>query len=661
MQFGAILSALQNFASLELWLFIGLGTVIGLIFGLIPGISGMLAITLMLPFIFVMTPMQALPLMMTIMAIQFMGGAISAILLNLPGTPGSSATLIDGFPMTQKGEGGRALGAAQMASGLGNVLTAFVALLVIPLILPMIVALRSADMVFIILLGITFIGILATGSMIKGLLSGCVGLMISFIGFQPTSGADRFIFNSPYLYDGIALIPLLLGLFALPEMVALAARGGTIARTQTVIKGSADVLRGVKDVLIHWPLVLRSQLIGFIAGAIPGVGASPATFIAYGQAKATSKHKETFGKGNVEGVIAVESANNACESGALLTTLALGIPGSPIMALMLGAITMLGLVPGPQMLTQNLDLSITLIWVIAVSGVIGVAICLPLAPHLSRVAFIPGHILVPIVLVLALTGAYGYHRLYNDVLVALIFGVVGLAMRRFDFNRPALLLGFILGPIFEKFFFIALKADGPLFFVRPISLALIAITIAVIAFGPIKDIIRHRRGVSESPKRAEHGLKLGGNGYIYIILVAISLFVLVWSFTEIPTFQSRLLPVAIGGIILLLAAIGLRHELLYGDKPESHGEKDTSFMAQETWRGYVVNLSWVAGFLLAIYLVGYLISIPLFVLFYMKRLGARWLTSIISTVLATSSIYVMFEIFLDLELYRGLFLMWLGY
>ncbi|MBU2608504.1 MAG: tripartite tricarboxylate transporter permease, partial [Chloroflexi bacterium] len=288
-------------------------------------------------------------------------------------------------------------------------------------------------------------------------------------------------------------------------------------------------------------------------------------------------------------------------------------------------------------------------------------ICLPLAPHLSRVAFIPGHILVPIVLVLALTGAYGYHRLYNDVLVALIFGVVGLAMRRFDFNRPALLLGFILGPIFEKFFFIALKADGPLFFVRPISLALIAITIAVIAFGPIKDIIRHRRGVSESPKRAEHGLKLGGNGYIYIILVAISLFVLVWSFTEIPTFQSRLLPVAIGGIILLLAAIGLRHELLYGDKPESHGEKDTSFMAQETWRGYVVNLSWVAGFLLAIYLVGYLISIPLFVLFYMKRLGARWLTSIISTVLATSSIYVMFEIFLDLELYRGLFLMWLGY
>lgn len=661
MQFGAILSALQNFASLELWLFIGIGTVIGLIFGLIPGISGMLAITLMLPFVFFMTPMQALPLMMTIMSIQFMGGAISAILLNLPGTPGSSATLIDGFPMTQRGEGGRALGAAQAASGLGNILTALVALAVIPLILPMVIALRSADMVFIILLGITFIGVLATGSMVKGLLSGGIGLMISFIGFQPTSGAERFIFGSPYLYDGIALVPLLLGLFAIPEMVALATRGGAIARTQVVIGGTADVMRGVRDVFSHKSLVLRSQLIGFIVGAIPGVGASPATFIAYGQAKATSKHPETFGKGNVEGVIAVESANNACESGALLTTLALGIPGSPIMALMLGAITMLGLFPGPQMLTENLDLSITLIWVIAVSGVIGVAICLPLAPHLSRIAFIPGHLLVPIVLVLALTGAYGYHKLFNDVLVAAIFGVVGLAMRRFDYNRPALLLGFILGPIFEKFFFIALKVDGPLFFVRPISLALIAVTIAVIAFGPIKHMRQRQTEASKSaPKRSKPRLKLGGNAIIYIILLVIALTMIVWSLFGIPYFQSRLLPVIIGSIVILLAGIGLRNEIWAEEKPEIADEKGTGLMAQETWRGYAINLSWVASFLVGIYVVGYLIAIPLFVLFYMKRLGARWLTAVISTLITTGFIYVVFEIALELKLYRGLLLTLLG-
>lgn len=499
MVFHAIFEALRNFATLDMWLVIGAGTLIGLIFGVVPGISGMLAMTLMLPFIFFMTPMHALPLMMTIMAIQFQGGAISAILLNLPGTPGSSATLIEGFPMTQRGEGGRALGAAQAASALANILTALVALAVIPLILPMVVALRSADMVFIILLGLTFIGVLATGSMIKGLLSGGVGLMISFIGFQPTTGAERFLFGSLYLYDGIPLIPLMLGLFAVPEMVALAARGGNIAQGEVAVQGTADVWRGVRDVLRHKSLVLRSQLIGFLIGTLPGVGASPATFIAYGHARQTARDPETFGKGNVEGVIAVESANNACESGALLTTLALGIPGSPVMALLLGAMTMLGLFPGPQMLTKNLDLSITLIWVIAISGVLGVAICLPLAPRLSRVAFIPGSLLAPIVLVLALTGAFGYHDRIEDVVVAVVFGLIGLIMRRFDYNRPALLLGYILGPIFEKFFFIALKADGPYFFMRPISLGLIVAIIAVVAMGPLKALIQSingkRRGI----------------------------------------------------------------------------------------------------------------------------------------------------------------------
>jgi TctA family transporter len=321
--------------------------------------------------------------------------------------------------------------------------------------------------------------------------------MISFIGFQPTTGAERFIFDNLYLYDGIPLIPLMLGLFAIPEMVALAVRGGRIAQNQVPIKGTADVWRGVMDVFRHKSLVLRSQLIGFLAGALPGVGASPATFMAYGHAKQTSRNPETFGKGNVEGIIAAESANNACESGALLTTLALGIPGSPVMALLLGTITMQGLIPGPDMLTKHLDLSITLIWVIAVSGVLGIAICLPLAPRLSRVAFIPGSLLAPIVLVLALTGAFSYHARFEDVAVTVIFGVIGMIMRRFDYNRPALLLGFSLGPIFEKFFFIALKADGPYFFMRPISLTLIAIIIAVIVIGPLKALIkgaRARRG-----------------------------------------------------------------------------------------------------------------------------------------------------------------------
>ncbi|MFH0913904.1 MAG: tripartite tricarboxylate transporter permease [Chloroflexota bacterium] len=498
MDFGAIFRALANFGSLEIWLYMAIGIVLGLIFGVIPGISGMLAIALLLPFIYTMVPLKAFIMMMTILATQYLGGAVSAILLNIPGTAGNSATVLDGFPMTQRGEGGRAIGAAQAAGALAHLITAIVSLFMVPVIIPLIITLRSADMVFVIVLGIVFIGALSGGSMVKGLMSGGLGLMVALIGFQASTAAARFTFGSLYLYDGIPLIPVMLGLFAIPEMVSLATTGGAIAKTQVVIKGWSDVWRGVKDVFRCKALVLRTQLIGFIVGIAPGAGATPAAFISYAHAKQTSKSPETFGKGNVEGVIAPESGNNACEAGDLLTTLALGIPGSPPMALLLGAITMLGLAPGPEMLTKHLDLSLTLLWAIGIAAVFGAIICLIAAPHLSKVAFIPGRVLVPLVLVLAFTGSFAYHKSIEDVLVMVIFGALGFLMKRFEFNRAGLLLGFVLGSIFEKYLFLALKTGGPFFFVRPISLGLIFFTIFVMAFGPVKELVQRRRKVSRA-------------------------------------------------------------------------------------------------------------------------------------------------------------------
>ncbi|MFH0914789.1 MAG: tripartite tricarboxylate transporter permease, partial [Chloroflexota bacterium] len=401
---------------------------------------------------------------------------------------------LDGFAMAKKGEAGRALGAAQAASGLANIVTAVFTLALIPLIMPIVMAVRSADMVFLMLLGISFIAVLTSGSTLKGLISGGVGLLISLIGFQPLTAIPRFTFGSLYLYDGIPLIPVALGLFGIPEMIALATTGGSIARSGIVVKGMKDVMRGVKDVFQHIPLVIRSNIIGYVVGVMPGLGASPATFIAYSQAKQTSQHPETFGSGNVEGVIAPESANNACESGALLTTLALGVPGSAPMALMLGAFIILGLVPGPEMLTRHLDLSLTLVWVVAVAGVLGLAFYLPLCPRLAVVATIPGRVLVPLIVLIAFVGAFASRLEVNDVLAVLAFTVIGLAMRKFDFNRPALFLAYILGALFERFFFIALNADGPLFFVRPISLILIAGILAVILYNPLKRLYLRRKG-----------------------------------------------------------------------------------------------------------------------------------------------------------------------
>ncbi len=494
----AFRQALQNFG--DIWFLVPMlsGTALGLLFGIIPGVSSLIGVALLLPFIYGMPPEQALPMLVALAAVGFTGGAITAILLNVPGDV-NQATLIDGFPMTQKGEAGRAIGAALASSGLGGIVTVFFALAMVPLVLPMVMAIQSADMVFMVLLGISFIAVLGRGSMVKGLISGGLGLMISMIGLQPMTGAPRFCFGSIYLFDGIPLIPITLGLFALPEMIALAAGGGAIARTGVVIKGMGQVLEGVKDVFRHWILWLRSSMIGFIIGIIPGIGAMTGIFVAYGQAKQTSKHPEKFGTGIVEGVIAPESANNASQAGALLTTLALGIPGSAIMAILLGAFLMVGLTPGPAMLTEHLDLSLSLLMVLIAANLIAALICLLAGPHLAKISFTPARVLVPLVVVLIFAGSFIFQESFNDLIMLLIFTVLGLAMRRFSYSRPALFLGYILGFLFETYLFIALRGAGPLFFMRPISLTLIVIIIVLMCSSPIRRLLEHRfkRGVKK--------------------------------------------------------------------------------------------------------------------------------------------------------------------
>ncbi len=486
--------ALQYFTIPGTWVVVVLGVVTGLVFGLIPGIGGMLAIVLALPFILALAlkPEQALPLLLSISAVQFTAGSILAILIAVPGTPVNAATLIDGFPLTQKGEGGRALGAALVSSGAGGIVSVILALAMVPLVLPMVMAITSADMVFIILLGITFIATLSRGSMIKGLISGGLGLMISFIGLQIGTGIARFTLGTISLYDGIHLIPLALAIFALPEMIDLANKGGTIAETGAAIKGMRNVFEGIKDVFRHWTVFLRGTLIGYVIGIIPGVGAETAIFVAYGQAKETSKHPEKFGTGCIEGVIAPESANNAKEGGALLTTLALGVPGGAIMAILLGALLMVGLTPGPEMLTIHLDLSLFLILVIAIANILAVLICLPVAGRMAKVANIPAAILIPPIVVMVFLSAFTQTQFLSDLVVLLVFTAVGLAMKEFGFNRPALFLGYILGRLFEKYFFIALATAGPLFFLRPISLVLIFVIIFFLCFRPIKGMFARR-------------------------------------------------------------------------------------------------------------------------------------------------------------------------
>ncbi|MFH0914408.1 MAG: tripartite tricarboxylate transporter permease, partial [Chloroflexota bacterium] len=337
------------------------------------------------------------------------------------------------------------------------------------------------------------ISTLVGSSALKGLLSGALGLMLALVGSQALTGVERFTFGSLFLYEGIPLVPLGLGLFALPEMISLAAKGGTIAQKGDVIRGLSNVWQGVLDVGRHWSVVLRSSIIGFIVGVVPGVGGETATFVAYGQAKKTSQHPELFGTGSVEGVIAPETANNGKSAGALLTTLSLGIPGDSPSAFVLAAMVVLGIVPGPEMMTRYLDLSLTLFWLVLVAGVIGSAICLVLAPQLAKLSLVPGRVLAPLILVVVFVGSFSYLQRIEDVIVLVITGTVALFLKRHNYSMPALFLGYVLGNYFENYFFLALKTSGPLFFLTPVNVGIILVIIALFAYGPIKNAIERRR------------------------------------------------------------------------------------------------------------------------------------------------------------------------
>lgn len=492
--FTALLHALGNFSSPGLWFWTFAGSVWGIVVGIIPGINVLAAMALVLPFVFKMDPLAAMPLMVAIAATGFTSGSISSILLGIPGEAASAATIIDGFPMNKKGEGARAIGAALTSSLLGGAAPVILALVMLFAVLPFIMALTSMEMVFIILIGLSFLGVLGRESMLKGLISGGIGLLLASVGLAIVTGEPRYTFGNPFFYDGIHMVPVAIGLFAIPPMVELAMKKGvdTLATQGIVYKGMKEVWKGVKDVYHHRWLWLRSSLIGYVFGVIPGVGAVGSVFVAYGQAKATSKHPELFGTGIVEGVIAPESCNNAKESGSLLTTMALGIPAHATSALQLGALMILGFKPGPTMIKENLDVALTLLIVVAVANVIGAAICFPIVPTLAKLAAVPGRVLVPVVIVLVMVGSYLFSGNIEDIFVALVFSVLGIIVQRFGYNAPALILGLILGNLFEKYLFISVQLGGPLFFLRPISMSLLIILIAFFIYKPVKNLIKRK-------------------------------------------------------------------------------------------------------------------------------------------------------------------------
>jgi TctA family transporter len=363
----------------------------------------------------------------------------------------------------------------------------------------MILAFGQPEMAALVILGLSFLASLTGGSVTKGIISACLGLLISIIGHHSVTGVDRFSFGTTFLYDGINIVPLTLGLFGLAEIFSLVLKGqNTIVQKSTFTKLSG-IFDGVKDVWRHKWLWFRSVILGHIIGIIPGIGAEAASWICYGQAKQTSKNPHEFGTGRIEGVIAPEAANNSGEAGGLLTTIALGIPGSTVMTFFLATFLIVGLSPGPKMVVEHLPLVLALFIAIALANISGGIIALFSVRHIAKIASVHIDYLVPSILIIAFAGTYAATTSLPNFVIILVFTCLGFFMKKYGYSRPALILGFVLGGMFENYVLLSLKLYGPGFFNRPISLILLSITVMILMYPLLSKVLtRYRKRMRTS-------------------------------------------------------------------------------------------------------------------------------------------------------------------
>jgi TctA family transporter len=471
------------------------GVLLGSLIGFIPGIGGRVTLAILLPFIVKMDPASALVLIVGIHAIGNTADTIPAILFGIPGSTSATATVMDGYPMAKRGEAERALGASFFSSGVGGLIGAFTVLATIPMIRPVILTFGNPEFFMTALLAIVMIALLTGGAPVKGLVAGCVGLMIGMIGVAPQTGVQRWTFDQLYLSDGIPLIPIALGVFAIPELVDMTL-GGTGSKIAATIKTASTSTKwqGVKDAVQHWWLLVRSSFLGSWIGILPGIGSGSAIWLAYGHAIQSSKDRDNFGKGDVRGVIAPEAANNASDAGDWCLTLAFGIPGSATMSLVLAAMVLLGLSAGPKMLTDHLDLTLIIVWSLVLANLMATGLCFLFARQLAGITKLPVHYLFPVLIVLIFLAAYQSTTDWGDLVALLGFSVIGIAMKRFGWPRPPLIVGIVLQRLAETYFFLTTKLYGYTWLTRPVVLILLVLIVWTI----IHAVLRHSRAQAKA-------------------------------------------------------------------------------------------------------------------------------------------------------------------
>src|SRR6476659_7810894 len=591
-------------------MYLMLGCMMGLVLGIVPGIGGLAGTAMLLPFTFGMDPYSAFALLLGLGATTATGDPIPAILFGVPGGAASAATVLDGFPMAKRGEAGRALSAAYMSSMMGGIFGAMLLAVSIPILRPVMLYLGSPELLAFSVLGISMVAVLSGSAPLRGVAAGCLGIMITTISKE----IDK----------------------------------------DNIYKGQ---WQGVKDCFENWWLIVRCSWIGGGIGSIPGISASVVDWLAYGHALRTEKGATlTFGKGEVRGVIASESSNNAKEGGALVPTVAFGVPGSATMAILLGAFLIHGLVPGPDMLTKNLSITYAMVWSVALANILGAGLCYAFSPQFAKLATLRYTLILPAVLGIIYIGAFEATRQWGDLFTLLFFGLVGWLMKQFKWPRLPLILGVVLGDTIERYMFISIERYGMSWMLRPVVVLLFALAIVGLVRPLLQDV------------RSQGGLKQMLTSFQRPIFHPSQLFTmfmiaLVGSATSMALrwdFSAKVVPLVVGTVALCAAVLSLFNEMCrrpaavraeglaeraeheVGEKIHMDLTSDTGHLpVREIIRRGALFFGYLIGFMGVMAVIGLIPTVALFVVFFMRyEAKERW--SLVLPYAATLVFFIWF-------------------
>lgn len=627
----AALAALGTFLDPSMLIFLLVGVVAGLVIGVIPGLGGTGAVAVLLPFVFILEPAQAMAMIIGAVAVVHTSDAVTSILIGIPGSASASVLLLDGHEMAKKGQGARALSASFLASMIGGLIGVVALTFAIPVARPLVLMLGSPEIFMLTVLGVSLTALLSKGNIIKGLMAGVFGIFLAQIGGAPTSPEYRYTFGSLYLNEGLGLVAVALGIFGVAEIIALVARKQAIA--QSVAGLGSGWIEGAKDVLRHWTHVIRGSAVGVFMGILPGVGATAGSWMAYGQAQATARgdSKKSFGHGDPRGVIAPSAAGNSVEAGALIPTLLFGIPGAAPFALLLGALLIFGIEPGPRILTDHLDTVYVIVWSFAIASVLGAAFCFILAKPLAKLSFIRFPLLAAAIIPILFMSAFQDPLELQVFWVMIILGVFGWLMKTFNVPRAPFLIGFVLAVPLERYYFLTsnLYELGD-WITRPAVLVMMGILVLPLVMALVRRL-RHRGDqepvLGEGNESAEIAPKSWG-----IVMTAsfLTLFIGGFVLAQFLSDAGGLFPRLATGFGIVISLIALFVDVKkYRDAKRAEIEPDL-IAWHALVRTVLSSLLWILGYVACVYVFGMLVGTAVYVPVFLWLVAkARLLTIVI--------------------------------